>query len=173
MRRTNRTRMLIDVFDSQLDRPPTWGAEIGVWRGENAYGLMTYYKHLTMYLVDNYDPELVGKGDLDPDDIEDAESDRYERLKDFVDLGRTVDIYEPSDEAYQYVPHRLLDFVFIDACHDYNSVHRDIGFWMPKIRKGGIIAGHDFGEFFPGVEKAVTAFFGNVMTRRSVWWKQL
>jgi hypothetical protein len=37
-----------------------------------------------------------------------------------------------------------LDFVFIDAQHDYDSVHADILAWWPKVKIGGVIAGHDY-----------------------------
>jgi Methyltransferase domain len=57
---------------------------------------------------------------------------------------------------------KSLDFVFIDADHGYDSVHRDIAAWLPKIRRGGIIAGHDFCPDFPGVIRAVTEAFPRV-----------
>lgn len=37
-----------------------------------------------------------------------------------------------------------LDFVYIDANHEFLEVTQDIHYWTPKVRKGGIIAGHDF-----------------------------
>lgn len=45
------------------------------------------------------------------------------------------------------------NFVFIDAEHDFRSVCRDIRAWLPKICKGGILAGHDFDWI--GVRQAV------------------
>lgn len=36
-----------------------------------------------------------------------------------------------------------LDFVYIDAEHSYEGVRADIHAWLPKIRKGGCIGGHD------------------------------
>ena len=54
-----------------------------------------------------------------------------------------------------------LDFVFLDAAHDYQSVLADLQAWWPRIKKGGVLAGHDYdGAMFPGVKRAVEAFFG-------------
>jgi SAM-dependent methyltransferase len=39
-----------------------------------------------------------------------------------------------------------LDFVFIDAAHDYKSVAADIGAWLPKLKVGGVLAGDDYNK---------------------------
>ena len=52
-----------------------------------------------------------------------------------------------------------LDFIFIDACHDYECVKEDLHTWYPKLKKDGIIAGHDYYDGHVGVEKAVNEFF--------------
>jgi predicted O-methyltransferase YrrM len=39
---------------------------------------------------------------------------------------------------------KSLDLVYIDAAHDYNSVREDILCWLPKVKSGGYIAGHDY-----------------------------
>jgi predicted O-methyltransferase YrrM len=52
-----------------------------------------------------------------------------------------------------------LDFVFIDAAHDLESVTKDIAAWWPKVREGGLLAGHDIDQ--PGVESAVYNAFGS------------
>jgi hypothetical protein len=51
------------------------------------------------------------------------------------------------------------DLVFIDALHDYEHVKQDIGLWWPKVRIGGILAGHDFNHRWPGCERAVAESF--------------
>ena len=38
-----------------------------------------------------------------------------------------------------------VDFVFIDADHSYEAVKQDIQTWLPKVRHGGVLAGHDYG----------------------------
>jgi predicted O-methyltransferase YrrM len=37
-----------------------------------------------------------------------------------------------------------LDFVYVDAVHDYKNALRDILDWWPKIKPGGVMAGHDY-----------------------------
>ena len=39
---------------------------------------------------------------------------------------------------------RSVDFVYIDARHDYKGAMEDIKAWWPKLKKGGLLSGHDF-----------------------------
>jgi hypothetical protein len=59
-----------------------------------------------------------------------------------------------SLEASKLYKDRSIDFIFIDASHDYQDVLNDITYWYPKVKKGGFIAGHDY-TIFDGVKKAV------------------
>ena len=52
-------------------------------------------------------------------------------------------------------------FVFVDADHSYGSVRADIAAWLPLVRPGGIISGHDLNVEFPGVRQAVEEAFGS------------
>jgi predicted O-methyltransferase YrrM len=65
-----------------------------------------------------------------------------------------------SIEVAKGFKNKSLDFVFIDASHDYESVRDDIKAWLPKIKKGGVLSGHDYLEF-PGVRTAVDEAFSN------------
>ena len=58
-------------------------------------------------------------------------------------------------------------FAYIDAAHDYESVKRDIAAWLPKIKSGGILAGHDAQS--PGVQKAVKELLPNAEFYLPVW----
>jgi hypothetical protein len=55
---------------------------------------------------------------------------------------------------------KSLDFVYIDAAHDYENVKKDILAWLPKVKNGGYIAGHDY-RYDPniGVYEAVNDIF--------------
>lgn len=52
------------------------------------------------------------------------------------------------------------DLVYIDADHRYEEVLKDIKSWLPLVKKGGYIAGHDYGsDRHTGVKKAVDDLF--------------
>jgi predicted O-methyltransferase YrrM len=50
---------------------------------------------------------------------------------------------------------RSLDFVFIDADHTTPKVTADVQAWLPKVKSGGVLAGHDWNRF--GVNAGVLA----------------
>lgn len=61
-------------------------------------------------------------------------------------------------EGYSYIvadqlPNNFADIVFIDADHSYASVKKDIEKYTPKLKKTGMLTGHDID--YPGVNKAV------------------
>lgn len=64
----------------------------------------------------------------------------------------------PSPEAAALYQDESLDFVWIDANHTTACVMADLGAWWPKIKPGGICAGHDF-HCYPSVKVAVNNFF--------------
>lgn len=69
-----------------------------------------------------------------------------------------------------------IDFLFIDANHTYEFVKKDIAAYLPKMKKGSIISGHDYNDCHPGVIQAVNEAFGDrVMYDKAedVWSVQL
>lgn len=44
----------------------------------------------------------------------------------------------------------MFDCVYIDAAHDFRSVVEDISYWTPKVKKGGILSGHDYHPLHSG-----------------------
>lgn len=65
-----------------------------------------------------------------------------------------------SEEASILFDDESLDFVYIDGDHRYEGVKKDIELWLPKIKKGGFIGGHDYNNPpHHGVKKAVDEFF--------------
>lgn len=80
---------------------------------------------------------------------------------------------ETSEEAAKAMADGAFDLVFIDALHDYEHVKQDIALWWPKVRRGGIISGHDFNHKWTGVERAVAEAFSLMhvgVHQDSVWY---
>jgi len=67
-----------------------------------------------------------------------------------------------SLEAVYLYEDRSLDFVFLDNDHSEQHVFDELNAWWPKIRKGGVLAGHDYIEAsWPGVVNSVQRFARN------------
>jgi hypothetical protein len=63
-----------------------------------------------------------------------------------------------------------VDALFVDGAHDYPNVKADLHSFAGLVKPGGIVSGHDFDGFWPGVVKAVTEKYGQPKTRETVWW---
>ena len=80
-----------------------------------------------------------------------------------------------SVEASKEVEDGSIDIVFIDALHTYEGVRDDLEAWVPKVKVGGIISGHDYNgkPQHKGVTIAVNERFGktNITTGPDLtWW---
>ena len=62
-------------------------------------------------------------------------------------------IRKPSIEACLLYEDASLNCVFIDAAHDYENVCKDIKMWLPKVKPGGLLSGHDF--IYPPIKEAL------------------
>ncbi len=74
--------------------------------------------------------------------------------------GRAHIMAMSSADAAAKVPSGSLDLVFLDADHSYPGVREDLALWVPKVKPGGWIGGHDYqnrepGYDFSGVDRAV------------------
>ena len=80
-------------------------------------------------------------------------------------------VVAPSLAAVNAHLDRSLDLVFIDGDHSYGAVKADIEAWWPKVKFGGVLAGHDYRGKFAGVCKAVNEVLGKAVQRRkNSWW---
>lgn len=55
-------------------------------------------------------------------------------------------IHATSDVAATFFADASIDYCFIDAGHMYDEVKADLAAWLPKVKPGGIMAGHDFNQ---------------------------
>ena len=78
-----------------------------------------------------------------------------DNIKRFGIDGQTTIHEGLTNDIVKEIP-KLTDFdlIFIDADHSYEAVKQDIENWLPKLKKGGTICGHDYGNW-EGVGRAV------------------
>ena len=104
-------------------------------------------------------------------DFKAIEEDFWTRVEPWK--SRLTFLRRTSKAATHSVEDDSQDLIFLDAAHDYESVMEDIELWMPKVRGGGILAGHDFQHSFPTVMDAVADSFNLMFVEvmpDSVWW---
>ena len=66
------------------------------------------------------------------------------RLKRFISLNRCSLHNKSSYDFLTQIPNNYMDVVYIDANHCYEYIKKDITEWTKKVRKGGIVSGHDY-----------------------------
>ena len=80
--------------------------------------------------------------------------------------GSLCPLAMPSVSAAGIFSDEGVHFVFIDASHHYRGISVDIAVWWPKIRQGGILAGHDYSAaIWPDVKRAVDEAFPKIEQR--------
>lgn len=89
-------------------------------------------------------------------------------LDDLIRVGRVVPV---RGFSYSFSLPFLVDMVFLDGDHRYDTVLRDLNKARELVRHGGLICGHDYGhDMWPGVKKAVDEKFGEVNIEETIWW---
>lgn len=119
----------------------TRGAEIGVWEGHFSEQLCATIPGLHLTCVDPWQPYAAYREKKnDPVRLEAAYRTTVTRLAPYhCVVARMI-----STAAAAKVPDRSLDFVYVDGNHEASHVRADLRAWTPKIRQGGILAGHDY-----------------------------
>lgn len=149
-------------------------AEVGTWKGATAFHVLDARPDARVICIDPWRSGTVDVGLMKDADWFDSgsrmaqasqgEVDRiYEgvaaRMAGYGDRCRILRM--ESAEAAKLVDSESLDMVFIDAIHTFEAVAADIAAWIDKVKKGGIIGGHDYlSDRFPGVKQAVVEAFG-------------
>ena len=120
----------------------TTGAEIGVYRGGYSQVLLKAIPKLKLFGVDIW--ELYpGYRDYWRDDMQ---ADYYEAIEKTKNFDCRL-IKDWSHEAVKQFADESLDFVYIDGNHNYEYTVQDISLWSKKVRRGGIVYGHDFEDW--------------------------
>jgi hypothetical protein len=117
------------------------GVEVGSFKGKFARTILEKWEGV-LYMVDPW-YELEDYNDMSNIGLnQDAYLEAMRSINDFRDRAYMLRCL--SKQAVDLFPDESLDFVYIDGNHEYSYVVQDIKLWYPKVKKGGIVAGHDY-----------------------------
>ena len=133
------------------------GIEIGSYAGESAEMFLSSDAFAKLYCIDpwqmGYDPGDTTSGDGLP--LAEQAFDKR-----FKDNQTVVKVKKFSNDAVSMFADNSIDFLYIDGDHRYEFCKQDLQNYVPKVKSGGILAGHDYGwGGKDGVTKAVDEFF--------------
>lgn len=156
-------------------------AELGPWLGKStiylAGAFRRHNKAVTIYAVDTWlgspgeDVFQFVIGGLPGGALEE-----FRRNVKRFGVDCIIEVERDSLAAAAMMPNSLLDFVFFDTTHSEEHLVLEIDAWMPKVKPGSFVAGHDIG--IEGVRRAVESRFWEWTTSGPCWkaqaeaWKQ-
>ena len=143
------------------------GVEIGVRDGDFSQWVLSHWNGIKLHLVDPWVHQDVN---LYNDKSNVGQSEQDQLHLNVVNMmtrrfpGRFQIHRDYSVNAAKSFQDNSLDYIYIDGRHDYKGVKEDLQAWYPKLKNGGLFAGHDFvpdgllstGDF--GVQKSVSEF---------------
>jgi hypothetical protein len=119
-----------------------FAAEIGTHRGEYAFRFLHKWHGQRLYCIDHWQPNYHPDDPAAQGDREDDYKVTRNRLAYLGDRAWVLRM--DSLVAAKQFADEWFDFVYIDACHSSEAIKADIEAWWPKVKKGGILAGHDY-----------------------------
>lgn len=160
------------LYDEALDRAhkPAVFVEIGSFLGKStaymAQEIKRRLKPVTFYAVDPWKATGGSRGVVS--EVERAGGDLFPEWQRNMSRCGVIDyvtpLQMPSVEAAGRFQDGTVDFVFVDGDHSYEGCLADIKAWLPKLKPGGVMAGHD--KHLDGVPRAIRETFG---TKYRTW----
>ena len=122
--------------------------EVGVWKGHSIRHLAKELKKrggpFELYAVDLWN--RTSDADLAPEHKDEFPLLYEIYCHNLTEAGVRTDVFDLQGVSWEqaaFFDDNTLDFCFIDAGHDKESVLKDLKAWYPKVRVGGVLAGHD------------------------------
>jgi len=182
----------------QVAKPGMLCLEVGSWVGYSSYhiGKIVQKNNGLLFCVDWWRgsegvPELLKAAEA---------NDIFSYFQTNIRNAGLVDVVLPlkmrSEQAALILKDGIFDLIYIDGCHLYQEVKKDIALYQGKVKSPGILCGHDcLGKYenlnadliegnldknhvlysegrgcHPGVVKAVHEAFQNYEVENEVWW---
>lgn len=146
--------------------------EVGTWKGKSAaymcVEIANSNKQIQFDCIDIWTGAgTPGEYDADPSVVTQTLYGEFVQNMKPAE-GLYTPVKEWSDKAANQYDDNSLDFVFIDAGHSYENASADIKAWLPKVKNGGFLAGHDYGSA-PGVKQAVNELLTGFDVDKNSW----
>lgn len=158
------------LYREMVANAPDTGAhfvEVGAWHGRSSKFMATEIfnsrKRIRFDVVDHFEGSTGENEQFMRDEAKASGGSiraTFERNMGEMLPYATV-VQKPTPQAAELYADNSLDFVFIDAGHSEEELTADSIAWHPKVKRGGVLAGHDFSGAWPGVERAVRKCFGD------------
>lgn len=149
-------RLIEFVIDYLVGKHDLIGVEIGSYAGESTTMFLKSGAFKQLYCVDPWERDYDPRDHAGDEGIVEAEMIFDKR---FSRCNLVTKIKRRSDEAISLFRNESLDFIYIDGNHTYEVFKKDLEGYVPKIKHGGIISGHDYCDFWPGVPRALDEYF--------------
>jgi hypothetical protein len=160
------------IFNFLLDTcsPNGTFVECGAWLGKSSAYLadVAAQKNVNVTIVDSW---LGSVNERDSSHKLAVETDIYKIFLDNMGDRKFNHIRALSSEASLQFENESCDVVFIDMEHTYTAVTKDIDLWLPKVKVGGYLSGHDYSADWHDVVRAVDEKLGkeNIKTDMCCW----
>jgi hypothetical protein len=126
------------------------GLEIGAYMGESTHMFLSSGLFRGGFtVIDPWEGPIKGlqsKGDIEQFSWDNIKRDFENNVEMFYDRNWCdVSVIRGwSQNAHTLIDDESLDFIYIDGDHTYMGVKEDIQNYLPKLKKGGLMAGHDY-----------------------------
>lgn len=121
-----------------LDR----GAEIGVLEADNSVAMLKANPRLKLLCVDPWQCYEAYHDYRRQSKMDAYYAAAQQKLAPYAD--RVTIVRAQSMDAVRDIPWNSLDYVYIDASHEFDFVIEDLVSWGRRVRPGGVISGHDW-----------------------------
>jgi len=171
-----------DVYAHEIERVPDAGivVEVGCWCGRStafmADLVKTADRGIQFWAVDHGWGNADKAADACAGGVAAAGGNiagkLVTNLRDCGVLDWVYPLIVPSVRAARLFADESIAFVFIDGNHTRESVLEDCAAWWPKIKPGGVMAGHDYDHHYLEVVGAIQQFFGRDVPhpiRKTCW----
>ncbi len=136
------------LYQDMVKRFPSGSTfvEIGAWKGKSsAYmsvEIANSKKKIDFYCIDTFEGSIEHQNNPELSHLYDIFKSNMKPVE-----GYYKELKMTSMEAVKKFENESIDFVFIDGSHEYKDIKDDITYWFPKVKRGGVLAGHDY--YFP------------------------